>query len=51
MKSLNDGEILNILLVFGKQTSKLSMKWSGGIVVSTLVCRSLNQWFYCHSEY
>ena len=30
----------------------LKMKfWSGGIVVSTFVCRSLGQWFNSHSEH
>ena len=43
-----DIEIVSAVRITGIQPA---MQRSGGIVVSTLVCRSLGQWFNSHSEH
>ena len=51
LASVNDGNVLIMALNFGLegQMVKGSLRGSGGIVVSTLVCQSLGQWFNSHS--
>ena len=44
-------DILHNSYLQGMVLTAFIYTWSGGIVVSTLVCRSLGQWFNSHSEH